>query len=98
MSTNSEVDQRFVMKGYGKLKSKRIKTIINDNLAKFEKEYVKTIEEHKGFYCVSRNLSKLLLKAGEESVVTALEFYQNVCNCSLVSQRYFEECRQKSAD
>lgn len=98
MSTNGEVDQRFVMKGQGKLKSKRIKTIINDNLTKFEKEYVKTIEQHRGFYCVSRNLSKLLLKAGEESVVIALEFYQNVCNCSLVSQRYFEECRQRSAD
>eukprot|EP00703_Trepomonas_sp_PC1_P000043 JAP96563.1 hypothetical protein TPC1_10056 [Trepomonas sp. PC1] len=87
---DTEVQQKFKVNN-SKVKSKRIKTIITDNLSQFYKQFDVAMKYHKGFYCISRNLNKKLKQVIEQTAFSQLEFYQNVCYATMVSQRYFEE-------
>ncbi|CAL5980507.1 Conserved_hypothetical protein [Hexamita inflata] len=95
-SVQETQSEKFVVGGV-KVKAKRVKTVISDNLSKFYKELHELLSVHKDFYCVSKNVGKMMKKVFEESVVKQLEFYQNVCYCSLVSQRYYDEERKENA-
>ena len=69
-----EVQDKYVIGGQ-KVKAKRVKTVIQENLKKFYGELYIVLGVHKDFYSASKTLGQMMRKVAEETVVQQLEFF-----------------------